>query len=59
MTKTAVKGLGVVLLIQEITEFASGIRNGGSIRMADLVPTIKVVMLERPFSEAEWIYVWS
>lgn len=48
----------MVFLIKETTERASGMRNGGSMRMHALVPTIRVVTLESPFSDEEWIYVW-
>lgn len=32
-------------------------RKGGSMRMADLVPTMRVVTLDRPFSELWWMKV--
>lgn len=48
----------MVFLIHSTTELASGIRKGGSIRIADLDPTIRVVTLDNPFSEEEWMCVW-
>jgi len=47
----------VVFEIHDTTELASGMRKGGSIRIADLAPTIRVVTLDRPFSEEEWMCV--
>lgn len=47
----------MVFLIQVMTEAASVRRKGGSIRMAELVPVMRVVTLERPRSEALWMCV--
>ena len=47
----------MVFEIQDTTDSASGIRKGGSIRIADFAPTMRVVTLERPFSEEEWMCV--
>lgn len=54
----AFRGLVVVLLTQVTTDSASGSRKGGSMRMDSVAPTMRVVMLERPFAEDEWWYVW-
>jgi hypothetical protein len=47
------KGTEVVFLNHSTTAFASGTKKGGSISAAALLPTIRVVTLERLFSEEE------
>lgn len=53
MTKTHFNGTLVVFLINSTTLLASGTRKGGSIRAAALLPTMRVVTLDRPFSDDE------
>ncbi len=55
MTKTAFNGSDVFFLIHSTTALASGTRNGGSIKTADFEPRIRVLTLDRPFSdETRW-----
>jgi hypothetical protein len=57
VTNTAFKGRDVLSLIHLTMELASGIREGGSIKAALPLPTIKVVMLEKPSSLQTWMCV--
>lgn len=50
---------GAVFLTQATTDSASGSRNGGSMRMEDLGPVMRVVTEESPLTDEMWWYVLS
>jgi hypothetical protein len=56
--KTAARGSEVCAFTKVLTDLASSIRRGGSMRAHWVLPTMRVVTEERPSTEAMWWWVW-
>jgi hypothetical protein len=56
--KTAARGSEVCAFTKVLTDLASSIRRGGSMRVHWVLPTMRVVTEERPLTEAMWWWVW-